>query len=109
MPSYRVRPTSIPKHLKIPQQALPPRTTLNPAARPPIRGSTSPDNATPAMTSLLTGYREGAASFWSRKNNTATDNRNRHPHAKLRDPLSLRIFDMVAKSSIPGTQVFLSM
>lgn len=118
MPSYRVRPGAIPKHLKITQQLPPASSGINSQyfvkGKPPIRASTvSPDtqltnlsfsSAADAPQSAwfrLPRMRAEERSWFSRTTN-ARNAATAHPYSKLRDPLSIRIFDLIAMGSVPG-------
>ncbi|PVF92830.1 hypothetical protein CPB86DRAFT_790781 [Serendipita vermifera] len=108
MPNYRVRPGSIPKHLKLPlQPPVAPQRTSD--GRPPIRNapSTNDSNATDAPSApqssswfTLPRFRAQESSWFSRQRRLR-DIAKAHPHARLRDPKSVRIYDLIAKTSVP--------
>lgn len=98
MSAYRIKPGAIPKHLK------PPKQTPRPAgSRPPIRGAKESDAP------IKTGWfglprRQPAAKGWLARENRRNIARE-HPHARLRDPTGLRIYNFVVKASVPGQLV----
>jgi len=112
MPSYKVHPASIPKHLRIPRPPTAPAATLKPSSLPPsVAPSTlSSPSAFPSTPAVAAGasdvwfslprFRVGLPQFRARR---AAEH---HPVAKLRDPLSLRIYDFVVRASIPALLVY---
>lgn len=112
MPSYKVHPASIPKHLRIPRPPKAPTATLKPSSlNPSVAPSTSSEtSAFPSMSTSdastsdvwfsLPRFRVGLPQFRARR---AAEH---HPVAKLRDPISLRIYDFVVRASIPALLVY---
>jgi hypothetical protein len=112
MPNYRVRPGSIPKHLKLPLQP-PVAAQRGPDGRPPIRNSPSVGDSNAADTAdtvstprssswfTLPRFRAQESSWFSRQRRLR-DVAKAHPHARLRDPKSIRIYDLIAKTSVPS-------
>ncbi|KIM19390.1 hypothetical protein M408DRAFT_31265 [Serendipita vermifera MAFF 305830] len=122
MPSYRVRPGAIPKHLKMPAQPSAAPAAARPSkVKPPIRkatASSSPgmfDNASdppadPFATSTSGGkgtvfqlprFRASRES-WAGRSGEYRDAAKAHPYAKLKDPLSVRAYDWIVRLSVPG-------
>jgi hypothetical protein len=110
MPPYKVHPASIPKHLRIPRPLKTPATTLKPSSHPPsalpsATSSPSVFSSTPAVEASdiwfsLPRFRVGLPQFRARR---AAEH---HPVAKLRDPVSLRVYDFVVRASIPALLVY---
>ncbi|KIM27353.1 hypothetical protein M408DRAFT_330071 [Serendipita vermifera MAFF 305830] len=122
MPSYRVRPGAIPKHLKMPAQPSAAPAAARPSkVKPPIRkatASSSPgmfDNASdppadPFATSTSGGkgtvfqlprFRASRES-WAGRSGEYRDAAKAHPYAKLKDPLSVRAYDWIVRLSVPA-------
>ena len=110
MPSYKVHPVSIPKHLRIPRPPTAPGATLKPSSLPssvthPPPSSLSASPSTPAVDPsdawfTLPRFRVGLPQFRARRA------AQHHPVAKLRDPVSLRIYDLAVRVSVPALLVY---
>ena len=112
---YKVHPASIPKHLRIRRPPTPstPAATLKPSslsssvASPTPSSPSSPSTflSTPALDASdvwfsLPRFRVGLPQFRARR---AAEH---HPVAKLRDPISLRVYDFIVRASIPALLVY---
>jgi len=110
MPSYKVHPASIPKHLRIPRPPRSPAATLKPSSLLPSDAPCTPSSptafsSTPAVDApdvwfSLPRFRVGLPQFRARR---AAEH---HPVAKLRDPAPLRIYDFVVRASVPALLVY---
>lgn len=112
---YKVHPASIPKHLRIRRPPTPstPAAALKPSSLPPSFAPSSPSSpssssafsSTPASDASdvwfsLPRFRVGLPQFRARR---AAEH---HPVAKLRDPISLRVYDFIVRASIPALLVY---
>ncbi|KIM19388.1 hypothetical protein M408DRAFT_40661, partial [Serendipita vermifera MAFF 305830] len=110
MPSYRVRPGAIPKHLKMPTQPSAAPTAARPSkVKPPIRKATSSsspgmfDNASdPPADPFATSTNAGSGTSWAGRSGEYRDAAKAHPYAKLKDPLSVRAYDWIVRLSVPA-------
>lgn len=122
MPSYRVRPGTIPKHLKIPAQPSPTSVALPlSSVKPPIRKASTPTSASiPQNPSILSANHIGqfpkaanpgtfqiprfgaSKEGWSAGKSEYRNVANVHPFAKLKDPLSVRAYDWIVRLSVPS-------
>ena len=112
MPSYKykVHPASIPKHLRIPRPPTTPAATLKPSSltpsfapstlSTPTSFSSTPGSDAADIWFSLPRFRVGLPQFRARR---AAEH---HPVAKLRDPISLRVYDFIVRASVPALLVY---
>jgi hypothetical protein len=99
MSAYRIKPGQIPKYLKVPR--IPPQAPRPSGTRPPIRGS-SPDEQNAvgnAQRKPWFGFHRSTGWFGVPKRR---DIAREHPHARLKEPRNIRIYDLLVKGSVPG-------
>ncbi|KAG9037449.1 hypothetical protein FS842_003352 [Serendipita sp. 407] len=104
MPSYRVRPSAIPKHLKIPQK--PPAAQRLLDGRPPIRDTTK---ASPNGNAAVVNSQPPSPAWFrlpSFRTTGIKDAAKAHPYVRLRDPRSLRLYDLLTKLSVPTLIIY---
>jgi hypothetical protein len=102
MSAYRVKPGQIPKHLKVPR--VPPQTPRPSGSRPPIRGAapgeqSAVENVQRKSWFGLTNRDRSTGWFGQQKRR---DIAREHPHARLREPRNIRMYDLLVKGSVPG-------
>jgi len=125
MPTYRIRPGVVPKHLKVPKQPPPaPAGSPHSKIKPPIRkalpnqpsgaskvvpsgssvdgGSAGTNSASGGFSLQLPRFRASRES-WIGRNSAYRDVGKIHPYAKLKDPLSVRVYDWIVRLSVPGS------
>jgi hypothetical protein len=104
-------PASIPKHLRIPRPPTAPGATLKspsipPSVAPSARSLPSAASSTPAADAsnawfTLPRFGVGLPQFRARRAAAS-----HHPVAKLRDPVSLRIYGFAVCASVPALLVY---